>query len=1037
MIRKKKIECRSKTRKMVSTVESNKLFYRWIFLILTLTVLAFLTCTGHQDTTLRPVTVRLGESIQQAIEQAPWGGVICIEPGTYRESLVIDKTIHLKGVGEGAQDVKICAQNNGYSVIQIIGSKMQYITLSNLNISSGTKEGCVSGIDIQGIAWVEIRQCDIINFTEQGICLSGSSYLSFFDSTISEIGHPMEAAEVDHEDGSVWPETQWYGVVAKDSSEIRMEQASISECWRSGVAGYDTVKIVFVDGHLTQNAIGIELRGSAEISIEGTLCAYNALGVLAWESSTVLIEDCRVLDCQHSLVVGGEASMTVRASAVVLTTSGTPKSQTGFEGGKDDFTLLEEDEEGTYTYIGVAAYGSSQLILDDCFFVGSGDIGIRLFDSSLGFITNCCVIKKSYGLYLSQTAQATVENSFFERNSVSAVTAGHTACLEVETSFIVENTGFGIAAIGNAKLSFTDCIVADNGYHGALLFDSAELTIRNSTFSANSGSGILLTGDGKLDINGTRLYGNEGFGICSMLYECPGEYTEEHVFTGEIQGSGNLISQANDPDGNRLGGVCPAEIRTLITGENLEETATRDVDVVDIRGGDSIQDAIDQATAGTILRLAPGTYHENLVISKNLTFRGRGASPAAVKIIGTGKSQPVIMLNSTATIEVCIEGITISGGRGEEKGCGLLAGDVALTLVNCQIQDNQSFGILAAGSDHLSVIHCTIYNNGLSGFGLGGDLDVCVEYSSISANNLCGISCEESVSARIISCNISNNEIAGILTRGETTVTISDSAVYGNKQIGLYFADSSEGTVTFSSIIANYENGVEASDDTTLTVSFSSVTENGWEGIFLANSAELSLFYSFINNNKEDGIGLMGNPAAILENSSVSENDNQGILLTEMGRVDMFTCVVSGNTRSGIWVDDSAQLLSQRSEISYNQFGVVGTRLAQIDLQNCDISNNRADGLMLGGHADVTLMECSLTENDGYGIWLYTRDCVSETDYKSLIEFVGSLCGHSNILVANAEGDLCPSCSSSLWPEGFWAELETTPDSSKAKERTP
>jgi hypothetical protein len=52
------------------------------------------------------VTVKAGDSIQQAIEQAQPGAVICLSTGRWDENLVISDSITLRGEGGGPEEVK-------------------------------------------------------------------------------------------------------------------------------------------------------------------------------------------------------------------------------------------------------------------------------------------------------------------------------------------------------------------------------------------------------------------------------------------------------------------------------------------------------------------------------------------------------------------------------------------------------------------------------------------------------------------------------------------------------------------------------------------------------------------------------------------------------------------------------------------------------------------------------------------------------------------------------------------------------------------
>ncbi len=70
-------------------------------------------------------------------------------------------------------------------------------------------------------------------------------------------------------------------------------------------------------------------------------------------------------------------------------------------------------------------------------------------------------------------------------------------------------------------------------------------------------------------------------------------------------------------------------------------------------GGRNLQDALENAQAGDVLRLAPGTHHGPVVIKKSVTLRGA----LAARVVGTGTGS-VVTVEAPA---VTITGLTVTG----------------------------------------------------------------------------------------------------------------------------------------------------------------------------------------------------------------------------------------------------------------------------------------------------------------------------------------------------------------------------------------
>ena len=110
----------------------------------------------------------------------------------------------------------------------------------------------------------------------------------------------------------------------------------------------------------------------------------------------------------------------------------------------------------------------------------------------------------------------------------------------------------------------------------------------------------------------------------------------------------------------------------------------------------SIQSAIDGAPDGAVIEVAPGVYHESLVLSgitRTLTLRGNPADPASVVVDGSGRPDAIVLVVSSGS-DVTIDGFTFRGGRGGHNtyGGGLYMTKSSATFRHCVFADNQATG---------------------------------------------------------------------------------------------------------------------------------------------------------------------------------------------------------------------------------------------------------------------------------------------------------------------------------------------------------
>ncbi len=152
--------------------------------------------------------------------------------------------------------------------------------------------------------------------------------------------------------------------------------------------------------------------------------------------------------------------------------------------------------------------------------------------------------------------------------------------------------------------------------------------------------------------------------------------------------------------------------------------------LVDQNGGGSyltISAGIAAANANDTVRVWPGTYNEQVTLSKNILLEGSGYENCII----TGNFSPTIIM-TVGTIKWFMissfagDGINISGGTVKNcviKGCsacGVRAISGTSSIQNCTVVNNGSFGIYCNGhnGETINVTNCISYSNSSDGFAI-------------------------------------------------------------------------------------------------------------------------------------------------------------------------------------------------------------------------------------------------------------------------------------------------------------------------------
>lgn len=248
----------------------------------------------------------------------------------------------------------------------------------------------------------------------------------------------------------------------------------------------------------------------------------------------------------------------------------------------------------------------------------------------------------------------------------------------------------------------------------------------------------------------------------------------------------------------------------------------------------TITGALEKARPNDLVRVAPGTYREALVISKPVRLEGAAGGETVIEL--PGKKASLLTINATAagtnvsgivfrhtgfdhskdrysgiTVmapEVSIRGCTVQqaaghgiavldGARAEISGCKVtLCGWDGISVYGkdsrAEIGDTLCEGNLQHGASfwsggHGSVTNSRLLKNGLCGIAaLSRGTEVAVSSCTSSANREAGILASGGVKASLVSNKCEKNLLSGIVARGKgTRVEMTNNLTRGNHEAGI------------------------------------------------------------------------------------------------------------------------------------------------------------------------------------------------------------------------------------------------------------
>ena len=468
-------------------------------------------------------------------------------------------------------------------------------------------------------------------------------------------------------------------------------------------------------------------------------------------------------------------------------------------------------------------------------------------------------------------------------------------------------------------------------------------------------------------------------------------------------------------------------IGTIVTILFLSIGMAETIHVDDSGGADyeTIQEAIDNSTAGDTIVVMEGEYYENVDVSKSLNIIGEGPG---ISIIDGGFEGPVITVKEDNTN---LSGLTIRNCGGYYKEAGIILGSSFNHIENINFTNNQVAAIQALRANNF-IVNCTIWKSyvGINSFANS----ISISSTTITDSFYTGIRISEGNNSVIQNCSImdsnsgiqlgpdawdcvltensftgcgidpmtrevpisweshtidSSNTVNGrsvifhsndsgktlsspagqIILINCTEMTIQDQEP-NNATVGIRLAYCSDIRIVDSRIIDTEDIGIHLyiSDNITIeNVTFS----RGYQGINIYCSADVTIYSCTFANNFH-GIEIVRLPVGSasrrirMADNLFSEN-LYGVYCSTSDDIEVVNSIFSSNMVASVQFVSSTDVLIDNNSISSSPSGIYLANSINITIINNNISG-AVKGILLYGWDLVTIIDNDISNND-YGIF--------------------------------------------------------------------
>ncbi len=449
---------------------------------------------GRSILTVAPSEPDCYRTIGDAIAASAGGGVISIQPGTYRESILLDRDVTLSAAGPPGE-VRIEASGGPVVRLSAESASLSGIVLAHRGAETAAIEvpagrlrmdECVVQAESAAALWayqtgeVAASGCTFSNSVGAGVLVVDGAGGTFADCSFERI-HAS-------------------ATVIRTGGRPRFERCTFSDLDASAVLAADGAHGLIEDCRVTGGgnpAIAVE-GASSPVLRRVTVERPNGAGILVATSSTPVIEDCVVQQAAgQGIVLVQEAAPEVRRLSVqrsggygVHVLDRSAGSLSGCEISQAGLAAIFVTSGSTTAFDATVATG--------------GDVGVLVTESAGPKFVDLQVRDVARtGVEIRSSTQTLVHGAVIASAQDGVLVADGGVALIEEIS-VGDSRGAGLRVTSGAKATVRDGTISGSA-GPAVAVAGGEVELVSSELSGGRAAGVLVSDDGTATMQRTRI----------------------------------------------------------------------------------------------------------------------------------------------------------------------------------------------------------------------------------------------------------------------------------------------------------------------------------------------------------------------------------------------------------------------------------------------------------------------------------------------------------------------------------------------------
>jgi SpoVK/Ycf46/Vps4 family AAA+-type ATPase/nitrous oxidase accessory protein NosD len=421
----------------------------------------------------------------------------------------------------------------------------------------------------------------------------------------------------------------------------------------------------------------------------------------------------------------------------------------------------------------------------------------------------------------------------------------------------------------------------------------------------------------------------------------------------------------------------------------------------------TIAAALQEAEAGAVISVLPGTYTESLVITRPCRITAEGGRGSVTISASAGSAI------SMATSEVNLHGLTLRNsdtqraaldvgvGTLTAEQCDIMAAGAAgvfvrdsatLNLSDSRVENPGGLGILITAAAGGLIERTTITNLGGTALLLRGGANPIVRDCAISDANGNGICASDGARGTIQNCDVFAIGSPALAFDTGAQTRVLRTTIRDTPSLGIFATTAAEPTIEDCVIENAGSVSVMAEDRATPHLVRCVIRNSAHGSVYIANGGKGEFTDCTIENSGGDGAVVAGESEILFTGGSITGSTGVGLRVTERSAGRFVRLGVHGSLGHGIELTDHANPLLR--EVSVTGSGGAGISVrdsATGSFEDCRVSDSAVAGLRVEAGGQPTMLRSTI-RGGGAGVIVSAkanavlRDCeIVDSEHSGLL----------------------------------------------------